>query len=157
MQCQEKEELSVSQTYVEQVKRTIRGYLITTVLSIALAIVSIGYNVWRMAETEQNANVRDAAFRVLLALAEFQEVIYAAHYDKLEIEGSPRRGWVKVKLVEDMCILVGGDVVSAATELREIWQRQWPTIRENREAADLLVTKIEDLREILRRRLMTLT
>lgn len=147
---------SIDQSYADQVKRTIRGYLITTVLSIGLAIVSIGYNVWRMAESEQNANVRDAAFEVFLALAEFQEVIYAAHFDNLAVEGSPRRGWVKVKLVEDMSILVGEEVALEARELRDTWQEQWSTIEDNREGVDLLVTQIEKLRETLRNRLASL-
>lgn len=147
----------IDESYADQVRRTIRGYLITTVLSIGLAIVSIGYNVWRMAESEQNANVRDAAFEVFLALAEFQEVIYAAHFDNLEVEGSPRRGWVKVKLVEDMSILVGEDVAREARVLRDSWQEQWPTIRDNREGVDLLVAQIETLREILRNRLSSLS
>lgn len=147
----------MSEIHTEQVRRTIRGYLITTVLSISLAIVSIAYNAWRMVESEQNANVRDATFIVLLTLAEFQHVIYAAHFDKLEIEGNPRRGWVKVRLIEDISILIGGDIASAAQELRETWQKSWPSIEDNREAVDLLVTQINALRDLLRERLTSLS
>ena len=107
--------------YSSVVHKTIRGYLITTVLSIVLAVVSIGYNAWRLVQSEENANVRNAAFQTLITVAEFQQIIYAAHYDKLEVEGSPRRGWVKILLAEDLSVLVGPNVSSQATELRKIW------------------------------------
>lgn len=33
------------------------------------------------------------------SLSEFEQVIYANHYDLNDVEGSPRLGWVKIGLV----------------------------------------------------------
>ncbi|MGV0035820.1 MAG: hypothetical protein ACNYPE_12990 [Candidatus Azotimanducaceae bacterium WSBS_2022_MAG_OTU7] len=46
--------------------------------------------------------MRDASFQILTELAEFEQVIYFNHYDGDKVSGSPRLGWVKLGLVNDL-------------------------------------------------------
>ena len=61
--------------------RRMKVYQATALFSVLFALLGFSYNVWRMEVTEQNSNVRDAAFELLLQLAELEQVVYAAHYD----------------------------------------------------------------------------
>ena len=137
-------------------RKTFRAYLITQILSLILAVAGISYNGLRLVESEENANVRDAAFQMLVTLAEFQQVIYAAHYDKLPVEGSPRLGWTKVLLVEDLSVLVGDRVAGQAEALRLLWQRSWSKVTDDRESTDQMVSEIDVLRDRIKERLAEL-
>jgi hypothetical protein len=49
-------------------------------ISLSVAIVALGYNTWRNETTEEQRNVRHAAFRVLESLGELQEIVDARYY-----------------------------------------------------------------------------
>ena len=79
----------------------------TAVVSLVFAVTGFSYNAWRLEQSEENNIVRDASFQVLTELAEFEQVIYINHYDGDSIAGSPRLGWVKIGLVNDLSMLIG--------------------------------------------------
>ena len=51
------------------------------VISLVVAISSLSYNTWRNEATEENRNLRVAAFEILLKLGELQQVVFHSHYD----------------------------------------------------------------------------
>ena len=65
-------------------------------ISLFIALSSLAYNTWRNETTEEQRNVRHAAFRVLESLGELQQVVDFRHYylpfeEKGEREGELRQ------------------------------------------------------------------
>jgi hypothetical protein len=95
--------------------------------SIAIAVVALGYNTWRNETTEQQRNVRHAAFRVLESLGELQEIVDARYYylpfaDDQVPEGQSRiRGFGSVAMVRDLTGLMPDPAGGAGAELHELW------------------------------------
>ena len=54
-----------------------------------------------------------ASFEILTELAALEEIVYAAAYDGDLKEGSPRKGWVKVRLVQDLSMITTKEVQTA--------------------------------------------
>ncbi len=125
----------------------LNAYFITALLSVVFAVVGVSYNAWRLEVTEDNNNIRTASFVVLTELAELEQIIYAAHYDKNIIDGSPRKGWVKVGLIVDLSSLINQSVEEESEHLKIIWSNNWSKIAVSREATDSLVDEIESVRK----------
>ncbi len=113
--------------------------------------MGFSYNVWRLEVTEHNSNVRSAAFELLLQLAELEQLVYAAHYDKNEERGNPRDGWVKVGLVNDLATSCSDGVSQSAIGLKSVWSENWAQMPSEREAADAIVTAIDSTRAEVQR------
>jgi len=65
-------------------------------ISLVVALSSLGDNTWRNEQTEANRNERQAAFEVLLKRGELQRVVFHSHYDSGEDMGNPRTGWAYI-------------------------------------------------------------
>ena len=110
-------------------------------ISLAVAISSLGYNTWRNEHTERNRNVRTAAFEVLMRAGDLQRVTFRAQYDRDRNGGSPRNGWTDVLAIRDMAALVPGPVAGQAAELLKVWGENWEGLGKDEETA---VTRIDD-------------
>ena len=130
-----------------------RAPSLTAIISLVFALGGFSYNAWRLEQSEENNIVRDAAFQVLTELAEFEQVLYANHYDQNQVEGSPRLGWVKIGLVNDLSMLIGPEVSISANELKNNWADNWVMVEENREVVDALVVDIDEVRDRVKKRL----
>ena len=75
-------------------------------ISLVIALSSLGYNTWRKEQTEHNRNIRQAGFEMLLHIGELQRIVYLAHYDRDEQGGNPRKGWVEVLVLRDLAELM---------------------------------------------------
>ncbi|QQX78972.1 hypothetical protein JK628_15565 [Shewanella sp. KX20019] len=137
-------------------KETISIFQLTAVFSMLFALVGFSYNVWRMEITEYNNNVRSASFELLLQLSELESIIYAAHYDQDIIQGSPRKGWVKVNLIADLSVVTEPEIQAATESLKANWQLNWETVANNENSAMQVVEKIDDTRLKVRQLLSTL-
>jgi hypothetical protein len=71
-------------------------------ISLFVALSSLGYNTWRNESTERNRNIRTATFEILAKLAEFERVVFLAHYDRDRTMGNPRIGWTYVIVIHDL-------------------------------------------------------
>ena len=134
----------------------IKTYYLTAILSLIFAVVGFSYNAWRLEVSEDNNNIRTAAFEVLSELAELEQLIYAAHYDKNPNLGNPRNGWVKVGLIVDLSLLIDAEVEAEAVTLKQIWSDEWSRVAENRAATDRLVEQIKTVRQNLKQTLADL-
>ena len=136
--------------------RTIHIYYATALLSLVLAVVGFSYNAWRLERSEENSNLRNAAFQLLSELSELEQIIYASHYDQNQVEGSPRRGWVKVGLIDDLGMLMGEDVALASAALKAQWSTDWPQVPTDRTSVQVLVERLDAVRAAVKARLADL-
>jgi hypothetical protein len=125
----------------------IKSYYVTAVLSLVFAVVGFSYNAWRLELSETNSNIRTASFAVLTELSALEQNIYAAHYDKNQIDGSARKGWVKVGLINDLSVLNGSAVVAQTDKLKQKWATSWQTIPDNEQTVEALVSEIDKVRQ----------
>ena len=129
-----------------ELENKLRIYYITAVFSVIFAVVGFSYNAWRLEVTENNSNIRTASFEVLTVLAELEQLIYAAHYDKDTKEGNPRMGWVKVGLITDLSDLISQPAGERAQALKTVWKNHWEIMADDEEATVTLVSAIESVR-----------
>lgn len=130
-----------------ELERKLKMYYVTAVFGVFFSLIGFSYNAWRMEVTELNSNVRTAAFEALTNLAELEQIVYAAHYDQNSVEGSPRKGWVKVGLIVDLSHLIGPEVEARAVRLRGYWGEYWSEVSGDRVVAEAVVTHISEVRE----------
>ncbi len=97
-------------------------------ISLVVAVSSLGYNTWRNETTEQQRNLRHAAFRVLEDLGELQQ---AADYRRYFLDGiaSPGaagaetrlRGYGSVAMIRDLTSLMPAPAPAAGQRLHRAW------------------------------------
>lgn len=130
----------------EHLLKRMKVYQATALFSVLFALMGFSYNVWRLEVTEHNSNVRSAAFELLLQLAELEQLVFAAHYDKDPVGGNPRVGWVKVGLVNDLSTSCSPEVVDAARALKDVWSEHWEPLPDRRASAEAIVAAIDATR-----------
>jgi hypothetical protein len=115
--------------------------------SLLVALSSLGYNTWRNERTEHNRNIRTAAFEILTKLAEFERVVFLAHYDHDKSNGNPRVGWTYVIVMDDLAAVMPGKVGPRADELRKVWAQNWEGLGNDDDVAvDRIDASIVNLR-----------
>ena len=132
------------------------SYYFTAILGLVFAVIGFSYNAWRLEASEKNNTIRMAAFTVISDLAQLERVVYAAHYDKDQINGNPRKGWVKVGLIVDLSYLIDDSVKVKAYILRQEWQKNWQIMHEDRQATNQLINVIDETRNEIKRVLSSL-
>jgi len=136
--------------------RRFNSYYLTAILGLVFAVIGFSYNAWRLESSEKNNNIRLAAFTVITELAHLEQLIYAAHYDKDLINGSPRKGWVKVGLIVDLSFLIDDTVQLQADALKLTWQNNWQSIHSDRQAIDQVIENIDRIRQSIKIKLISL-
>jgi len=130
-----------------ELESKLRIYYITVIFSVIFAVIGFSYNAWRLESSEENNNIRTAAFQVLNELAELEQIIYAAHYDQDKIAGSPRKAWVKVGLIVDLSVLIDSSVEKKTKALHMSWAASWESIASDKSVVDGVIVKIEQVRQ----------
>ena len=117
-------------------------------ISLGVALTSVGYNTWRNERTEHNRNVRAATFQILTKLADFERVVFLAQYDRDRAQGNPRIGWTDVIVIHDLASVAPAPLESKAARLREIWRANWEHLGEDDETSvDRIEAAVEELRQ----------
>jgi len=130
----------------DQVNKKLHLYQATVILSVLFAFVGFSYNVWRMEVSEHNNNVRTACFEMLVELTSLEQLIYIAHYDGDTKEGSPRKGWVKIRLITDLSVLTSKAVEQKAAILKTVWSDHWSTMTDDQTSVESIVNAIDGVR-----------
>lgn len=94
-------------------------------MSLTVALTSFSYTSWRTERTEANRTTRQAAFQLLVALGQMQEVVFRAHYDHDDVRGNPRSGWVYVQTISDFSTAMPAPVRDRAGQLFAVWRDHW--------------------------------
>ena len=116
-------------TILEQFKRNF-----VAIVSIVVALAGLGYNTWRNERTEQNRNVRVAAFEILKTLGELQLIVDYAHFNHDRRMGDPTMGWGKVLFIKDLAQIVPEPVPDDVERLLAGWREHWEKIDTDNEA-----------------------
>ena len=116
------------------------------IISLCVALTALGYNTWRNEQTEQNRNIRQAGFEMLLHISELQRVSYLAHYDQDKQGGNPRKGWAEVLVLRDLAELMPASSQAHADSLHQVWSHHWADLDKNDQSVAAIDAAIDELR-----------
>ena len=99
-------------------------------ISLFIAISSLGYNTWRNEASEHNRNQRLVSIEVLRNIGQLQQVVYHRHWDMDAVDkGNPRTGWALVLTIRDLSQVLEGRVPDqpchlhrGETKLQQVFQ-----------------------------------
>lgn len=116
-------------------------------ISLVVAVTSLGYNTWRNEASEGNRNQRLISIEVLRNLSELQGVVYHHTWDMdVEDKGNLRTGWIHVLTVKDLSGTLGGDVPESATALWEVWSDDWNQLQPENDSYRRVIEALESVR-----------
>lgn len=139
-----------------QFRRKLQIYYLTASLGVVIALLGFAYNTWRLENSENNSNIRTAAFESFKALAELEQIIYALHYDQNRVDGSPRKAWVQVGLINDLSSIVSEPVAYESAHLLHLWQQNWSAAATDKAVVDDLIIQIDITRTAIKSTLLSL-
>ena len=115
-------------------------------ISLLVALTALGYNTWRNERTEHNRNIRFAGFEMLLHASELRRLSYLAHYDRDQLRGNPRSGWVKVMVIRDLSMIMPASLQASADSLYRAWDREWQGLGNNDASIASIEMALDELR-----------
>ena len=115
-------------------------------ISLAIALSSLGYNTWRNEQTEANRNVRAAVIELLLKLGELDEVVFFSHYEQDMQRGSLRSGWAFVLTIKDLGALMNEPAAGSSIDLFNAWNAHSSELRNDANSLQIISASIEQLR-----------
>ncbi len=131
-------------------------------ISLFLAITSLGYAAWRGETSEVQRNHREGAFRVLVEIGELRQAVLTRSYFLPRVSDPTATdvpdpanwvmGWGKVMMIRDLSSVLPEPLPERGQQLFEAWQssagRLHSDDRETRqEATDELLGRIDRIRD----------
>ncbi len=107
----------------QSIKAQLQRYSVA-LISLFVALTTLGYNTWRNEQTEANRNIRAAGFEMIIAMADLHEAVFLGHYAPDTIPGSEKKGWAVVLGLQDLSMVMPASVQDAATELGKAWETE---------------------------------
>jgi len=107
---------------------------LVALISLMLAITSLGYNTWRNEKTELQRNWRQAAFQILIEVGELNQIILMRRYFPEATESEENQsgevrgphswvaGWGKATMIRDLTTVMPEPMPEAGQQLFETWQ-----------------------------------
>jgi hypothetical protein len=128
---------------------------IVALISLAVAVTSLGYNTWRNEASEYNRNQRLISIEILRNLGDLQQVIFHNTWDMDTVnKGNPRTGWVHILTVKDLSAILDGNVSESAGSLMTAWETEWDSLAPDsssyRDVMDALEAVRRDTHDLLR-------
>lgn len=138
--------MAINNSIREQVRRNA-----VALISLVVAITSLGYNTWRNEKSEDNRTQRLVAIEALVKLGALQQLVYHNHYDHDTTDkGNPRTGWTLVLTIRDITQILEAPLPKTSESLRATWGDNWESLANSTESKDAIEAGIEALRsEIL--------
>ena len=132
----------MSMVIKEQIRRNA-----VALISLVIAITSLGYNTWRNEASESNRTQRLVALEVLMKLGDLQQLVWHHHYDgDHEDKGNLRTGWTLVIVTRDISQILGEPLPVSTKTLHSTWQSHSSSLGSSTEAKDAIIDAIEDVR-----------
>lgn len=128
----------------EQIRRNL-----VAIISLAVAITSLGYNTWRNEASENNRNQRLVSIEVLRNLGELQQVVYHRHWGMDDQDkGSALTGWAIVLTIHDLAMVLDSPLPESADKLKAVWQQHSDKLGgETEEHEDPIIGAIDQVRD----------
>ena len=126
----------------EQVRRNA-----VALISLVIAITSLGYNTWRNEASESNRTQRLVALEVLMKLGDLQQLTWHHYYDRdFEDKGNLRTGWTLVLVVRDISQILEGPLPQSTQLLHKTWNKFSSDLDDSGEAKEAIIAAIETVR-----------
>ena len=126
----------------EQVRRNA-----VALISLVIAITSLGYNTWRNEASESNRTQRLVALEVLMKIGDLQQLTWHRYYDRdFEDKGNLRTGWTLVLVVHDISQILDGPLPQSTKILHETWNDSSPDLDSSEDAKEAIIAAIETVR-----------
>ena len=117
-------------------------------ISLVIAISSLGYNTWRNEASEYNRNQRLISIEVLRNVGQLQQVIFHNVWEMdAEDKGNPRTAWVHVLAVRDLSQLLDGPASTSGHELWKVWDNEWDELGPGNESYERVTSALDTVRE----------
>lgn len=124
-------------SFKEQVRRNL-----VALISLAIAVTSLGYNTWRNEASEHNRNQRLIAIELLSMVGEMNQAALEAGYGPSVSAGIHRRkAWAMAATINDIAMAAEGDVPAASMALLETWTTEVSRLRTDE--TDLAIENIK--------------
>lgn len=129
--------------FQEQVQRNA-----VALISLVVAIASLGYNTWRNEASEHNRNQRLVTIEVLRNIGELQQLVYHRHWDNDAADkGNPRTGWALVLTIRDLSQVLDGTMPESGRELWAAWDGNWQRLGSEAVGYDSIIDAMDIVRE----------
>lgn len=130
------------QSFKEQVRRNL-----VALISLAIAITSLGYNTWRNEASEHNRNQRLVSIEILTMLGDLQKAVLDARYGReSESKMHLRNGWAITLTLRDIALVASGNVPESADDLFSVWSAESSSLRSSEEAQRLIEDAVNAVR-----------
>ena len=130
-------------TFQEQLQRNA-----VALISLAVAVTSLGYNTWRNEASEHNRNQRLVSIELLLMLGDLQRLTLDRHYGKdIDAEAILREAWAKVLTIRDISMVAEGSVPVSAMHLYDVWSADYDQLGSGTEAKDRIMVALNQVRQ----------
>ena len=117
-------------------------------ISLAIAVTSLGYNTWRNEASEHNRNQRLVSIELLLMLGDLQGITLDRHYGKnIDGEAVLRAGWAKVLTIRDISRVAESNVPDSAMDLFDVWSSDYGALGSDTKAKDRIVDALDQVRK----------
>jgi hypothetical protein len=116
-------------------------------ISLVIAVTSLGYNTWRNEASEYNRNQRLISIEVLRNIGQLQQVIFHNVFEMDALDkGNPRTGWVYVLAIRDLAQLLDGPARESGTALWQVWGREWDKLEPRNESYESVTEALQAVR-----------
>lgn len=104
-------------------------------ISLVIAITSLGYNSWRNETTEAQRNLRAAAFEVVTHLGELSAQVNQLGYGETAKDVAWNRGWGHVLTLQTLSPLLPEPVPAEINALAELWRKRVSALQDGDRSA----------------------
>ncbi len=134
-------------------------------ISLAIAVVSLGYNTWRNETSELHRNWRQAAFQVTVEVNELQQIVLYRRYffGREEHPFIPMQdaqtwigGWGKATSIRDLTSLLPEPLPERGQVLFETWQKHAGNLDQRNENAQEAETALLESIDLTRQAILDL-
>lgn len=116
-------------------------------ISLAIAITSLGYNTWRNEASEYNRNQRLISIEVLRNVGQLQQVLFHNVWEKDKIDkGNLRTGWVHVLAIKDLTALLDGAAQDSGTALWRVWEAESARLKPHNDSYQSVIEALNAVR-----------
>ena len=125
------------------------------IISLVIAITSLGYNTWRNEASENNRNQRLVTIEMLLMLGDLQRLTLDRHYgENIDKDAVSREAWAKVLTIRDLSQVAEGSVHESTATLFDVWNSDYKKLGKDNDAVKRVIDALEavrrDVHEVLR-------